>query len=454
MPRTGGPAHSRTRPSLPFSGSAVQNAGALPDPSPTPHAARRHYAWAVLAASVVIELFGLGFGIFAITTVYPYIIDTFPDWSRTTVFAPTSIIITTVGLMSPLTGYVVDRLPIRWMFGIGICVQSLALYLFSQLQTPFGYYATSTLLGLGMSTVTILPNQVLVSRWFHQRVGLVNGIILGATALGAAIAPALITRIIEASDWRSAFQLMSVLALVPPLLATVFVIRDRPADLGLQPYGATPVGELDTARVADTPSTTLRTALRDRAFWVLAGAIFLGGMPCYSYNKHILVHLKELGYTALQAADYKSLFFLVAACSRVSFGWLCDRFDKRNMVLLHFVFIAGGYPLLLLVPEYPWLLAPCLLVVGIGYGGLLPSMPILAVHYYGRTHLGKILGSLKVVYDLAAASAPLVTAQLYDVYQTYRVPDAWNSLLAWIGVILIAVALPRHAQPPRATPRS
>ena len=41
------------------------------------------YGWYILAACVVIELFGLGFGVFAITTVYPFIIDTFPQWSRT-----------------------------------------------------------------------------------------------------------------------------------------------------------------------------------------------------------------------------------------------------------------------------------------------------------------------------------------------------------------------------------
>ncbi len=66
---------------------------------------RGFYGWYVLAASVVIELFFLGFGIFAITTVYPYIADTFPDWSRSVVFLPTSLIILIVGAMSPLIGY-------------------------------------------------------------------------------------------------------------------------------------------------------------------------------------------------------------------------------------------------------------------------------------------------------------------------------------------------------------
>src|SRR5262249_926657 len=199
---------------------------------------RIFYGWYVLAASVVIELFGLGFGVFAITTVYPYIIDAFPDWSRTLVFLPTSLIILIVGALSPLIGYLVDRYSLRAMFVVGILVQGLALYLLARIETPTGYGATSVLLGFGMSTVTILPNQVLVSRWFHERVGLVNGIVLGATALGAAIAPALITRIIEISNWRTAFAWMSLLAFGPPMLVVLLVIRDRPESVGQRAHGA------------------------------------------------------------------------------------------------------------------------------------------------------------------------------------------------------------------------
>jgi MFS family permease len=406
------------------------------------------YGWYVLAACVVIELFGLGFGVFAITTVYPYIIDTFPTWSRTVVFAPTSVIISVVGLMSPVIGILIDRYPIRIVFCAGIVVQCAALYLFSMVQTPVQYLSVSGLLGFGMSAVTILPNQVLVSRWFHQRVGLVNGIVLAATALGAAIAPAAITRFIEVSDWRTAFRWMSLLALGPPLLVVLTIIRDRPAAMGLRAHGTAGDAASDAAaRAAHATDLTLRDALRLPTFWIFGAAVFLGGMPCYSYNKHILVQLKELGYPPIQAADYKSLFFLVSACSRVSFGWLCDRFDKRTVVLLHFALIAGGYPLILFVPQHRELLVPCLVIVGVGYGGLLPSMPILSVHYFGRSHLGTILGVYKIAYDAAAAGAPLFTAYLYDRYGTYAVPDLWNTLFAWIGVSLVFFGLKRSLAP-------
>lgn len=402
---------------------------------------RRFYGWYVLAASVVIELFGLGFGIFAITTVYPYIVDSFPDWSRMLVFAPTSIIILTVGAMGPLTGALIDRYPIRRLFVTGICVQSIALLLFSRVASPAHYLSVSVLLGLGMSCVTILPNQVLVSRWFHSRVGLVNGIILASTALGAAIAPALITRVIEASDWRLAFRWMALAAFLPPMTVVLAVVRDRPASIGLEPYGAPESG-------STVGGFTLREAMRTRAFWVFALVVFFGGMPCYSHNKHILVFLKELGFGRVEAADHKSFLFFVSACGRVFFGWLADSVDKRRMMTAIMLLIATGYPLLLFVPDHRNLLLPSLFLFGLGYGGLLPSIPILSVHYFGRAHLGLILGAYKIVYDLAAAGAPVFTAHLYDVYGGYAVPQRWLSAFAWLGFVLVVAGLPRRISQP------
>jgi MFS family permease len=402
-------------------------------------AGRLHYAWVILGSCVLIELFGLGFGIFAITTVYPFIIRTFPDWSRQVVFLPTTAVILTVMVLSPLMGWLVDRFSIRRLFVAGILVQTAALYLFSRVGTPFEYVASAVLLGTGMSAVTILPNQVLISRWFHRRIGLVNGVILGATALGAALAPPLITRIIEASDWRTAFVWMALAAGSLPLLVVLFVVRDRPQALGLQPYGARVAGAAESAG-----DSTVREAARTSAFWLFGAAVFFAGMPCYSYNKHILVHLSEMGYSPVEAADYKGLFFLIAACARLSFGWLCDRYDRRAMLLLHVLLIAAGYPLLLFVDRYPALLVPCLTIIGIGYGGLLPAVPILSTHYFGRTHLGTILGCYKISYDLAAAGAPQFTAYLWDRYQTYYVPDLWLTGFAWIGVGLVLL-LPRQA---------
>jgi MFS family permease len=254
--------------------------------------------------------------------------------------------------------------------------------------------------------------------------------------LGAAIAPALITRIIEASDWRTAFLIVAALASIPPFLVVVTIVRGRPEDIGLRPYGVA------TAVEPAAAGMTLREATRHPAFWVFAAVIFLGGMPCYSHNKHILVFLKDLGFDPVTASDYKSFYFFVSACGRFAFGWLADRTNRRNLLAFQVLLIASGFPVLFLVPNHPTLLIPALLLVGAGYGGLLPSVPILSVHYFGRAHLGTILGAYKISYDLAAAAAPAFTAALYDHYGGYTVAQIWLTAFAWAAVALVVLGLP------------
>jgi MFS family permease len=419
-----------------------------PSRAEAPRGSRVFYGWWVLAASVVVELFGLGFGIFAITTVYPYVIDTFPDWSRTTIFAPTSIVIACAGVLAPVTGALVDRVPVRALFAVGIVLQTTALLWFSRVATPATYLAASALLGVGLACVTILPNQVLVSRWFRSRVGVVNGILLAATALGAAIAPPLITRLVEAlGDWRLAFAWIAALAFVPPMLVTLLLVRDRPEDMGLRPLGE---ATTDTTH-ADEAGVSLGVAARTVTFWALLGAIFLGGLPCYSFNKHILVFLKEAGWAPVPAADMKSLFFTTSAVGRLIFGWLCDHYDRRRVFLAHLALVALAYPFLQLVPSHPRVLAPVLIALGLGYGALLPAMALLAITYFGRRHLGTILGVLKAGYDLAAATAPLFTAALYDAFGGYAVPDRINAAIAWVGLFVAVVWLGRRRPTAPAT---
>jgi len=116
--------------------------------------------------------------------------------------------------------------------------------------------------------------------------------------------------------------------------------------------------------------------------------------------------------------------------------------------------IALAYPLFLAVPAHPALLYPCLVVLGIGYGGLLPAIPVMTVHLFGRAHLGAILGAYKIPYDAAAAGAPLLTAALYDRFGGYAVPERLNAVFAALGFLVACAWLTRLPAASTATPRS
>ena len=53
--------------------------------------ARVHYGWWIVVAALAIEFFGIGFGVFALTASYPYLIAAF-GWSRTAVVASMTVL--------------------------------------------------------------------------------------------------------------------------------------------------------------------------------------------------------------------------------------------------------------------------------------------------------------------------------------------------------------------------
>ena len=66
-----------------------------------------------------------------------------------------------------------------------------------------------------------------LSGCFVKGRNLAMGIALCGTSVAAAFAPASARLLIDAFDWRVAFQVLAVLWLLPPLVLTVLVFRDR-----------------------------------------------------------------------------------------------------------------------------------------------------------------------------------------------------------------------------------
>lgn len=77
----------------------------------------------------------------------------------------------------------------------------------------------------------------MANRWFEQRRGLVTGLMTASYACGQLVfLPALAW--LAGFDWRWAALAVAVVALVVVLPAVVAVVRDRPEDVGLRPFGA------------------------------------------------------------------------------------------------------------------------------------------------------------------------------------------------------------------------
>src|SRR5436853_5787846 len=95
------------------------------------------------------------------------------------------------------------------------------------------------LVGLGTGTTAMVLGATVVNRWFFSRRGTVMGILTASTATGQMILLPLEAHFVEGHGSRAVtFIVASVIVLLLPLVAVL--VRDRPSDLGLLTYGATP----------------------------------------------------------------------------------------------------------------------------------------------------------------------------------------------------------------------
>src|SRR6476469_1715274 len=94
------------------------------------------------------------------------------------------------------------------------------------------------LVGAATGVTAIVLAAVVATRWFDARRGLVMGMLSAANATGQLVFLMPLATAVEASSWRLAAWIVAASAAVVLVLVWLFM-RDRPADIGLRPYGQT-----------------------------------------------------------------------------------------------------------------------------------------------------------------------------------------------------------------------
>src|SRR6202161_4624882 len=96
--------------------------------------------------------------------------------------------------------------------------------------------------GLGTGLTALVLAATIAARWFNTRRGLIVGLLTASSATGQLIFLPLLASIATRSGWRSALILVCALLGTAALLVWL-LMRDRPADLGLAPFGPPDAGD-------------------------------------------------------------------------------------------------------------------------------------------------------------------------------------------------------------------
>src|SRR5258705_9936233 len=379
-----------------------------------------------VAATGFLSLFSVvGIMFYGIPFFFDFWVKDF-NWSRATVTSGNMFGKIIIGpLFGFAAGWFVDRFGPRRLLLSGIVMCGLAVIGLSTMTTLWQYYSFYLLMALGYMCGGPLPNQVLTSRWFNKSRGKAMAIAYLGIGIGGMLVPQIAKWLNTQMDWRSSLVVLG-LFMIAIAFPMAWVVRDNPE------------GKLKEAK-ADETKIRFKTILKSRSFYLLAigSMCSIGAVAGVSQNLKLFFSL-DLKYSQGHAANIISLVLGASLVGRLLMGWLADRYSKKYVMILIYLLVAAGIPLLFFanIPAVVYLFA---IIFGIGLGGDYMIIPLMAAELFGVKVMGRLMGVVLTADGVAEAVAPMLVGNLRDRTSSYGL--GFGVLIGLALVVALAVAL-------------
>ncbi len=360
-----------------------------------------YYGWIVVAVILLIALIGTGTRMASGVMIKP--LEAEFGWDRASISLALAIGLLANGLGAPFGGKLFDRFgPRRVAIGalaltIVATVGTIMMHSIFELIFWWGIVAGIATGALGGTLGAVVAN-----RWFVSRRGLVTGLLGGGSSAGQLIFIPVLMDLTVTFDWRAALILMvGLLVLLLPV--ALFVIQDRPANVGLEPYGTAKASASVIASAGR--STPLSVAIRTGDFWLLAGSFFTCGFTSTGLiGTHFIPHAIEHGFTEYVAASTLALIGAMNIVGTMGSGYLTDRFNPRMLLAIYYGLRAASLVLLPSINSEAglWVFA---VIFGLDYIATVPPTVALAADRFGKASLGSIYGWIFFSHQVGSAVA-------------------------------------------------
>jgi MFS family permease len=431
-------------------------------PSPLAAAlARRHiyYGWVVVAVTFLTMLVTAGAmgapGVLIVPLEHEF------GWDNAQISSALALRLLLFGLFGPFAAAFMNRFGLRRVM---ICAAilitgglllSLAMTQVWQLVLLWG-----VVVGVGTGLTAIVLAATVAARWFTHRRGLVVGILTASSATGQLVFLPLIASLTDHFGWRLALVFVCGLLAVAALLALA-LMRDRPSDLNLPPYGESavvppPPQAVGLKSLLWSPLEVLREAARVPLFWVLFATFFICGCSTNGLiQTHFITFCGDYGLAAVTAAGVLAMMGVFDFVGTIGSGWLSDRVDNRW--LLFWYYALRGLSLLYLPFTTFTFYGLSLFAVfyGLDWIATVPPTVKLTADRFGRERAGMVFGWVFVGHQLGAATAALGAGFSRTEFASYLPAFfAAGALCILAAALVLMIAKPRPtalvAAPPAA----
>ncbi len=433
---------------------------APPLPRPTPvslsnrlaalMAARNlHYGWAVAGATFLVMLATAG-AMGAPGVIIAPLEKEF-GWSAADISVAFAVRLTLFGLMAPFAAAFINRFGVRAVVLAAVLmiaggfVASLAMTHVWQLVALWG-----VIVGFGTGMVALVLGATIATRWFTERRGLVVGMLTASNATGQLVFLPLLAKLTQDFGWRSALAFV-VAMLVAAGLVALLLLRDRPADVGLPPYGAKtiePPPKQDPALGAmmSSPLRALYEVRTSRTFWVLFATFFVCGLSTNGLiQTHWIALCGDYGIAPVSAAGALAAIGAFDFVGTILSGWLSDRYDNRWLLFAYYG-LRGLSLIALPFTDFTVIgLSAFAIFYGLDWFATIPPTVRLTAQRFGAEKANLVFGWIFTAHQLGAATAAFGAGVSRTELATY-LPALYVAGVACLiaAALALTIARPRR----------
>jgi MFS family permease len=372
-------------------------------PSANQSPASRRQAYQAAATAFVVLFCIVGIAVWGLPFYYDFMVQQF-GWTRAQVTSGNALSKLVVGpIFGFFAGWVVDRFGPRRLMMIGILMAGGALVGLGSISSLGLFYFFYLFNALGYVCGGPLPNQVLLTQWFDRSRGKAMGFAYLGIGIGGATVPWIAHSLAQQFGWQASLRILGLLIVVVSL-PLVLMLKELPA----------------RTTVSAVKSASPMAAFKRWSFYLLT----LGSMCSIAAVSGTQQNLKlflslDRHFTQRDAASVLSLVLFFSIAGRLLIGWLADRFSKKYVMLLTYLLVAAGIPLMFLGTSRLTLYISGA-IFGIGLGGDYMIIPLITAEIFGIEILGRLLGVILTVGGIADAVAPWLIGRLRDSSGDYR----------------------------------
>lgn len=413
---------------------------------------RIHYAWVIVAVTFLALLASSGVRAAPAVLIVPFEAEF--GWDRGSISLAAAVSLITYGLGAPLGGSLVGRFGTRRVMLAGLVLIAAGvtplIYIRElwQLHLLWGLVA-----GIGTGAVAQVIGATIAVTWFRTSRGVVIGLFGAAGSAGQLIFLPTLVAVTAVGGWRASVLLLAAAAVL--IVPVALLLRDRPSQVGLKPYGeddAASADEVAARKAEDERGTPLGVALRTRDFQLLSASFFICGYTSTGLiGVHLVPHAVEHGFSDVTAAGALGVMGAMNVVGTLASGWLTDRYDNRRLLAIYYGFRALALLFLPIIADVPPLFLFAV-VFGLDYIATVPPTANLTARIYGRASVGTLFGWIFFGHMVGAAAAAWIGGVVRDVVGDYSVAFVSAAILGFIAVAL-ALAIRPMREPPVIPPQ-